>query len=88
MSLAARTSPFGRAGEPVVLVACRLRCVCNAGADGPVGVFFSASTCAATSPSLLGHVEANGKALPSPVSTRAEGLPVSRSTGRRANGTN
>jgi hypothetical protein len=40
------------------------------------------------SPPLLGQVEANGKALPSPISTRAEGLPVSRGRGRRANGTN
>jgi hypothetical protein len=36
---------------------------------------------------VLGHVEANGKALPSPISARAQGVPVSRSTGRRANGT-
>jgi hypothetical protein len=36
---------------------------------------------------LLGEVKANGKALPSPISTRAQGVPVSRSTGRRASGT-
>jgi hypothetical protein len=37
----------------------------------------------APSPALLGHVEANGQALPGPVGTRGEGLPVSRSKGRR-----
>ena len=41
----------------------------------------------AESPSLLGHVEANGQALPSPGGARPEGVPVSRSKGRRANGT-
>ena len=41
----------------------------------------------APSPALLCHVEANGQALPGPVGTRAEGLQVSRSKGRRANGT-
>jgi hypothetical protein len=37
---------------------------------------------------LLGHIEADGRAMPSPVGARLEGVPVSRSTGRRANGTN
>jgi hypothetical protein len=40
------------------------------------------------SPSLLGHVEANGQAMPGACGAQPEGVPVSRSMGRRADGTN
>jgi hypothetical protein len=38
------------------------------------------------SPSLLGHVEANGQAMPGACGAQPEGVPVSRSMGGRANG--
>jgi len=41
----------------------------------------------ASSPALLGHIEANGQAVPGPLATRLEGVSLSRGKGRRANGT-
>jgi hypothetical protein len=43
--------------------------------------------CDAAGTALRSNLEKNRQALPSPRSSRTEGVPVSRSTGRRANGT-